>query len=97
MKEAEQQVEPPSLLRPPVFMIGQDSRGNWVAREQSGVRGGLFVNRADALKFARAENGNRPHAVVMVSGVLELDMSAGPTAANLAQRTDDASRQRQVA
>jgi len=33
---------------PQVFMIGQDSRGNWVVRDQSGLRGGLFVGRAQA-------------------------------------------------
>ena len=76
MKQAEQAAEPPSCLRPPIFMIGRDSRGNWVAQEQSGARGGLFVDRAGALKFAKSENGNHPHAVVWVSGVLELDIGA---------------------
>ena len=33
--------EPPSCSS--VFMIGQDSHGNWVVRDQSGLRGGLFV------------------------------------------------------
>jgi hypothetical protein len=33
------------------------------------------VNRTEALKFALFENGNRPQAVIMVPGVLELDMS----------------------
>jgi hypothetical protein len=61
-------------------MIGKDSRGNWVVQDDQGSCGGLFVNRAEALKFAMFENGNRPQAVVMVPGVLELDMSrkAGP-------------------
>jgi len=56
-------------------MMGQDSRGNWVVQDQSGARGGLFVDRAEALRYVRSENGSRPQAVVMVSGVLELDMS----------------------
>ena len=68
------QAEPPSWLRPPVFMIGQDDRGNWVVQDQKGIRGGLFVNRESALRFVRAENGYRPQAVVMISGILELDM-----------------------
>ena len=75
MKQAEKATEPPSCLQPPIFMIGRDSRGNWVAQEQGGARGGLFVDRAGALKFAKFENGNHPHAVVWVSGVLELDTS----------------------
>jgi hypothetical protein len=43
-----------------------------------GLRGGLFVNRAQALKFAMFENGYRPQAVIMVPDVLELDLSGKP-------------------
>ena len=68
------QQEPPS--KSPLFFIGKDSHGNWVVQDQQGLCGGLFVNRAEALKFAMFENGNRPQAVIMVPGVLELDMSA---------------------
>jgi hypothetical protein len=53
----EQQSEPPSWFRLPVFMVGQDRRGNWVVQEQKGMRGGLFVNREAALRYVRAENG----------------------------------------
>jgi hypothetical protein len=73
VKQAERTTEPPSCLLPPIFMIGRDSRGYWVAQEQGGLRGGLFINRAEALKYAKFESGNYPHAVVMVSGTLELD------------------------
>ena len=56
-------------------MIGQDGRGNWVVRHQSGLRGGLFVGRAEALRYVRDEAGNHPRAVVMVNGAFELDIS----------------------
>lgn len=62
----------------PLFLIGKDSRGNWVVQDQSGLHGGLFVNRVEALKFAMFENGSRPQAVIRVPGVIELDMSAKP-------------------
>lgn len=62
-----------------LFLVGMDSHGNWVARDQKGLCGGLFVDRAEALKFAMFENGHRPQAVIMVPGVLELDMSARPS------------------
>jgi hypothetical protein len=65
--------DPPSCSS--VFMIGQDSRGNWVVRDQSGLRGGLFVGRAEALRYVRDEAGNHPKAVVMVNGAFELDTS----------------------
>jgi len=70
--------EPPSLsaLKSSLFLVGRDSHGHWVAQNQSGLCGGLFVDRAEALKFAMFENGNRPQAVVMVPGGLELDMGA---------------------
>ena len=41
----------------------------------SGRRGGLFVSRAAALKYAWFENGRRPHLIVTMPGTLELDMS----------------------
>jgi hypothetical protein len=56
-------------------MIGQDSHDNWVVRDQSGLRGGLFVGRAEALRYVRDEAGNHPRAIVMVNGAFELDTS----------------------
>jgi len=50
------QVEPPSWSRPPLFMIGQDDRGNWVVQDLKGICGGLFVNRDAALRYVRFEN-----------------------------------------
>jgi hypothetical protein len=65
--------EPPSCSS--VFMIGRDSCGNWVVRDQSGLRGGLFVGRAEALRYVRSESDRRPSAVVVISRVFELDAS----------------------
>ena len=78
-------VEPPSpepSSRIPLFLIGKDSRGNWVVQDNQGSCGGLFVNRAEALKFAMFENGNRPQAVIMVPGIFELDMSGNAAPAH---------------
>lgn len=72
-----------------MFMIGKNSRGNWVVQDQRGKCGGLFVDRVKALRFALFENGNNPQAVVMVPGVLELNMSGNamaPLPSNDAQR-----------
>jgi hypothetical protein len=65
----------------PLFLIGQNRRGNWVAKMKHGLIGGLFINRAAALKFALFENGNHPEAVVTVPGVLELDLGGTALAA----------------
>ena len=56
--------------------IDKDGRGNWVVEGPQGKYGGLFVNRAAALKFAMFEDGH-PYAAVMVPYPLELNMTAG--------------------
>ncbi len=93
----QKQAEPPSWLRPPVFMIGRDRRGNWVVQDQKGIRGGLFVDRAAALRFVRFENGDRPQAVVMVSDGLELDLNHKPKTAPHRQLAGDCQRQLRIA
>jgi hypothetical protein len=57
---------PPSRCGAKLFRVGRNGRGNWVVQDQSGLCGGLFVDRAQAVKFAMFENGNRPQAVIMV-------------------------------
>lgn len=93
----EQQSEPPSWFRPPVFMVGQDRRGNWVVQEQKGMRGGLFVNREAALRYVRAENGFMPQAVVMDSGHFELDVNRNAAAVRRAESASDLSSRRRIA
>jgi hypothetical protein len=79
--------EPPSATtsNPQLFFIGRDSRGNWVVQDQKHLCGGLFVDRAEALRFAMFENGRRPQAVVMVPGVFELDLSGKASLAKESQ------------
>jgi hypothetical protein len=78
-------------------MIGQDGQGNWVVQDQTGGRGGIFVDRIQALKFARSENGNQPPAFVIVSGVLELDLTDRPMATPQTQFSGNARGERRVA
>jgi hypothetical protein len=92
-----QEAEPPSCLKSPLFMVGQDSHGNWVVQDQNGVRGGLFVDCAEALRFVRFENGNHPEAFVIVNEVFELDMSRRPGASPNPQFAIDTQHQRRVA
>ena len=76
-------VEPPSCSSPSaIVFIGRNSRGNWVAQQQNGLYGGLFVNRAQALKYALFENGHHPEMVVELSREIELDMGATPPASH---------------
>ena len=92
-----QQSEPPSWLQPPLFMVGQDRRGNWVVRDQTGMRGGLFVNREAALRYVRSENGFKPQAVVMVSGGFELVINRNAGASFHAENASDLLSRRRIA
>jgi hypothetical protein len=77
-------VEPPSCgSASAVVFIGRNSRGNWVAQEQNGLYGGLFVNRAAAVKYALFENGHHPETIVELSCEIELDIGAARSRAPL--------------
>ncbi|WP_354132505.1 hypothetical protein [Bradyrhizobium sp. RT4b] len=67
-------VAPKRSSKVSIVLIGKNRRGNWIAREQAGIFGGLFVNRAQAFKYALVENGHDPEAVIEVFGELELDI-----------------------
>jgi len=73
-------VEPPSCGSAAftLVFIGQNHRGQWVAQEQNGLYGGLFVNRAQAIKYALSENGHHPETIVELSRQIELQMSGNP-------------------
>ena len=77
-------VEPPSCSSPStIVLIGRNRRGQWVAQEQNGLYGGLFVSRAQAIKYALCENGQHPETIVELAREIELDMGKS---ARLSQR-----------
>ena len=81
-------VEPPSC-RSAAFslvFIGQNNKGDWVAQEQNGLFGGLFVNRAQAIKYALFENGNHPETIVELPREMELDFTHGISQTGSARR-----------
>ncbi len=80
--------EPPSCYQS-LVLIGQNSRGNWVARESHRLFGGLFVSRAQALKYALFENGQHPETIILTTNIVELDMHRK---APLSQMAMDANR-----
>ena len=69
-------VEPPSCSSAalPLVFIGRNHRGHWVAQEQNGRYGGLFVNRDQAIKYALTENGHHSETIIELSRKIELDM-----------------------
>ena len=67
--------EPPSCNSASTMtFIGKNRRGNWVAQEQHGLYGGLFVTRAQAFKYALFENGHHPETIVELAREIELDI-----------------------
>ena len=58
---------------PSTFRVGIDRFGSWVALDQDGRCGGLFVGRSEAIRFALSQNGNRPEHVLFVESSLDLD------------------------
>lgn len=72
------QTEPPSCNSALVF-IGKNRRGQWVAQEQNGLFGGLFISRAEAIRYALFENGHHPKSIKAASNILELDMGSSNT------------------
>jgi hypothetical protein len=69
-----QSLEEPPSCPSNIVLIGRNSRGNWVAQEQNGLFGGLFVSRTQAMKFALFENGHHPETIVLTANIIELDM-----------------------
>ncbi len=55
------------------LMIGQNHRGQWVVRDPRGMRGGIFANRAEAVRFATWEHG-RPMMALLVATPVEFEM-----------------------
>jgi hypothetical protein len=77
-------VEPPSSSSlSSIVFIGQNHRGQWIAQEQNGLYGGLFVSRAQAIKYALFENGQHPETIIELPREIELDMDKRP---DLSQR-----------
>jgi hypothetical protein len=76
-------VEPPSCsASSTIVFIGKNRRGDWIAREQNGLYGGLFINRAQAIKYALFENGHHPETIVELSREIELDIGGKPLSRN---------------
>jgi hypothetical protein len=92
-----QTIEEPPSCASNIVIIGRNSRGNWVAQEQNGLFGGLFVNRAQAMKYALFENGHHPETIVLTSNIVELDMHRKASSLPEATGTDEISPQSRAA
>ena len=78
----------------PLFFIGRDRHGFWVAREAEGRSGGLFLLKRSALRFAKAKSKPAGCATMFLAGPLELDVEiqGSRIVASLAAAVDVAAR-----
>lgn len=68
------------------FMVGRDAQGRWIVRDEKGLVGGLFTDRASAVRFAMFESDYVPGAVCCVpDGTI-----AGPEPGREAEATEHA-------
>jgi hypothetical protein len=58
----------------PLFCIGRNRSGFWVAREPQGRCGGLFLFKDSAVRFARKKSSPRGCATMLVEHTIELDL-----------------------
>jgi hypothetical protein len=58
----------------PLFFIGRNRNGFWVAREAEGRSGGLFLLKRSAARFARTKSAPAGCATMFVTQPLELDI-----------------------
>jgi hypothetical protein len=55
------------------FLLGQNARGLWIIRENTGAKSGVFLSREAAIRFARLESPEEHFAVVHVPDGMEFD------------------------
>jgi hypothetical protein len=58
----------------PLFFIGRDRNGFWVAREAAGRSGGSFTFKRSATRFASKQSAPRGCATMFVEHTIELDV-----------------------
>ena len=69
---------------PPELLVGRDASGHWVVRDSEGRCGGLFVNRDEAVRYARSERLARLPERVVVTAVDSLELGPIFTASHAA-------------
>lgn len=71
----------------PLFFIGRNKLGFWIARDVQGRTGGVFIFRHSALRFANIHSAPVGCATMFLNGRLELDVKnqGNPLAAALVE------------
>lgn len=59
----------------PDYVVGRDVEGHWIVRDARELAGGIFVDRAAALRFAAHESDHRPNAVRVIPEAVPLTLT----------------------
>jgi hypothetical protein len=57
------------------FVVGQDGDGHWVVWDRLALCGGSFVNRGDAVRYARFESEGSAGQVTLSSDVVRFEVT----------------------
>jgi hypothetical protein len=63
--------------RPSRFVVGRDGDGHWVVWDRRALCGGSFVNRLDAIRYARFESAGTPGQVTLSNDVVHFEVTPG--------------------
>lgn len=58
------------------FAVGHDRQGRWVVCDAKGIAGGIFKDRASAIKFAMDESNHQPGQVFCLPDTQVLSINA---------------------
>lgn len=78
------------------FTIGCNRNGRWLVCDRLGLVGGIFVDKASAIRFVRTESGERPNQGCWIVGKQKLDMSDVFNFVSLVRYTSSAARSLKV-
>ena len=58
-----------------IFFAGRDEDGRWMARDDRGLNGGVFVDNKAAIKFANFEGDRCLHAALLLPEHVKLTLT----------------------
>jgi hypothetical protein len=75
--------------RPSRFVVGRDGDGHWVVWDRQALCGGSFVNREDAVRYARFESEGAPGQVTLSNDVVHFEVTPRTVPGSIGSRAED--------
>jgi hypothetical protein len=77
------------LAKPPRFVVGPDGDGHWVVWDRRALCGGSFVNRDDAVRYARFESEGSAGQVTLSSDIVHFEVAPRSAPGSLDSPAED--------